>query len=324
MEIPLGSSFTTADGKPGCWDTLTVSLSGDVIVEGWSVSEETIEPPHITIKGETLRLGSSFRVARKDVGEHFAEAPIHCGMQFVYKMTPDHCDRIGIRIAWHGESIGEFEVDARRVVASGWSWMTDIDKVYHRDDIYQPGPPSRTITPDIADLFSGLSGSALDFGCGIGLYVQELKRRGIDCEGIELDRPDIRDHLIPEVEESIKLYDGVFPLPYEDASFDTCICSEVLEHIDRYEKALSEIARVTRGQLILTVPDFTSVATCAPHHVIPYHMLESTHVNFFNEISLVNLVGKYFKGPIKRLKICPVVTNHVKWFTSLAIIANRT
>jgi SAM-dependent methyltransferase len=45
-------------------------------------------------------------------------------------------------------------------------------------------------------------------------------------------------------------------LPFCNQSFDLVICSDVLEHVRRYEEALSELARVVRsgGTVVLTVP----------------------------------------------------------------------
>jgi ubiquinone/menaquinone biosynthesis C-methylase UbiE len=49
---------------------------------------------------------------------------------------------------------------------------------------------------------------------------------------------------------------SIFRLPFPDASFDTVLCMEVLEHLETIEfpKALSEIRRVCRGTLVATVP----------------------------------------------------------------------
>ena len=46
-------------------------------------------------------------------------------------------------------------------------------------------------------------------------------------------------------------------LPYSDNSFDIVFCDSVLEHIQSYEKAFQEIARVTKplGYVIATVPN---------------------------------------------------------------------
>jgi len=49
---------------------------------------------------------------------------------------------------------------------------------------------------------------------------------------------------------------SIFRLPFPDASFDTVLCMEVLEHLETVEfpKALHELRRVCRGTLIMTVP----------------------------------------------------------------------
>lgn len=49
---------------------------------------------------------------------------------------------------------------------------------------------------------------------------------------------------------------SIADLRFEDRSFDTVLCMEVLEHLDDgvFETALANIRRVCRGQLIVTVP----------------------------------------------------------------------
>lgn len=49
---------------------------------------------------------------------------------------------------------------------------------------------------------------------------------------------------------------SVADLRFEDRSFDTVLCMEVLEHLDDglFSAALAHIRRVCRGQLIVTVP----------------------------------------------------------------------
>lgn len=49
---------------------------------------------------------------------------------------------------------------------------------------------------------------------------------------------------------------SVGSLDFEDKAFDTVYCMEVLEHRDdeEFDVALSELRRVCRGQLLITVP----------------------------------------------------------------------
>ena len=48
--------------------------------------------------------------------------------------------------------------------------------------------------------------------------------------------------------------ENIEKLSYRGNSFDLVICCEVLEHVENPEKALREIRRITRGRIILSVP----------------------------------------------------------------------
>lgn len=92
----------------------------------------------------------------------------------------------------------------------------------------------------------------LDAGCGTGLNLASMPdgSTGIDLNprNLELVRRRLpRQHV---VEGDIEA------MPFEDASFATVVCTEVLEHVPYPAKALGEIRRVLRpgGLLIGSVP----------------------------------------------------------------------
>lgn len=62
-------------------------------------------------------------------------------------------------------------------------------------------------------------------------------------------------------------------MPFRDATFDTVLCTEVLEHVEDAEGAVGEIARVLRpgGRLLMTVPFLY------PTHEAPYDFWRTTH-----------------------------------------------
>lgn len=62
-------------------------------------------------------------------------------------------------------------------------------------------------------------------------------------------------------------------LPFADGTFDTVLCTEVLEHVQDAERAADELFRVTRsgGTVLVTVPYLY------PTHEPPYDMRRFTH-----------------------------------------------
>jgi glycosyltransferase involved in cell wall biosynthesis/2-polyprenyl-3-methyl-5-hydroxy-6-metoxy-1,4-benzoquinol methylase len=73
-------------------------------------------------------------------------------------------------------------------------------------------------------------------------------------------------------------------LPYDDASFDLVVCTEVLEHITHHEHAIAEFLRVLRpgGRLIISVPDraLEDSWTAVNRYGNPYHLRVPTPEQF--------------------------------------------
>jgi len=93
-----------------------------------------------------------------------------------------------------------------------------------------------------------LSGRLLDVGCGSKPY-QALftvyAYIGLDIDSEASRKRGIADHH----------YDGN-TFPFADASFDSVLCNQVLEHVFNPNEFLGEIVRVLKpgGKLLLTVP----------------------------------------------------------------------
>lgn len=93
-------------------------------------------------------------------------------------------------------------------------------------------------------------GKLLDFGCGLKPY-QKLFVNVENYIGIDIENEG-HSH---EKEMIDVFYDGK-KLPFNDASFDTVFCSEVLEHVFNIDEILPEINRVLKvgGIFLVTIP----------------------------------------------------------------------
>jgi len=92
-----------------------------------------------------------------------------------------------------------------------------------------------------------IGGRVLDVGCGQRPYQKLFDVR--EYVGLELDTPENR------AKPADVFYDGM-TFPFPDASFDSVICNQVLEHVFEPERFLAEVVRILcpRGRLLLSVP----------------------------------------------------------------------
>jgi len=171
--------------------------------------------------------------------------------------------------------------------------LSSSKEVVHRNGIYGSGNPSLEVSPEVLALAKNLPPPILDFGCGAGALVKQLRNLGLEATGLEIDRPAIRENVIPEIREYIQLYDGAFPLNFASNSFNSVVASEVIEHIPLYEDAMREIFRISASKVLITVPDMAAVPILHKYSVVPWHILESTHVNFFTVHSLTEILRSY-------------------------------
>jgi ubiquinone/menaquinone biosynthesis C-methylase UbiE len=130
----------------------------------------------------------------------------------------------------------------------------------------------------------------LDIGCGAGPYVARINGSGKRCIGIDLDPR--------AVEQAQALGRPVFPmsaenLAFADNAFDSAVLIETLEHLPDYERALAEAARVARSSVVVTVPDISVIPRMSKRQVVPWHLLEATHVNFFTPETLRQILLRH-------------------------------
>lgn len=172
------------------------------------------------------------------------------------------------------------------------------ETLLHRENIYGSGPPIEEPGLEVSNLLREYlpeRSSVVDVGCGAGAYGPGLMAAGHDWLGLETNPHccgilERRQLPFRRVEQESR------ELPYTDGEWDSAICIEVLEHVKDPEMFLREIARIIRGRALFSVPNMELLPYLYDWRVVPWHLLEGDHKNFFTSGSLRSLLTRYFRS----------------------------
>jgi SAM-dependent methyltransferase len=317
-------SFELNTPQPdGFFDHVEIDPSGLVRIIGW-LRGPVSGRPKVALDGTKLSLLQHYRLARPDVENAAQDIAVRQpGVVFEYLVDGSMIGRkfqtlsVELPSGSRHEFPGEFTF-----LSPHYRDLFATDRVLHRDRIYGSGPSNPTVHPEILALAKILPGPVLDFGCGSGALVAELKSSGIEARGLELDTDEIRRSIKPEVKSAITLYNGTLPLDWPSRAFASVFCSEVLEHIPDPLSAVKEISRLASEQAIFTVPDISAIPVGFRHSLVPWHLLEGTHVNFFNQTSLHALLKPFFTK-LEFGRIGAFSINDSRVFTSLVAFCQK-
>ncbi len=308
----------------GFVDCVEVDPCGLIRIVGWSntdVSQQSL--PSVSLDGQPVPFLQHFRFTRPDVVPNGSAIPSQVGVMLEYLVPEAMLSDASIVEVNFPSNTCKFLFQANlRFVNPHYRPMLDSGQVQHREDIYGSGPPNAAVDPQVLELAQQLKGPVLDFGCGRGALVHELLQSGTEAHGLELDCEMIRSAIAAENKPHITLYNGALPAPFGDDSFRSVICSEVLEHIPDFQAAIRDIARIAGESAIFTVPDASAIAIGYRHGAIPWHLLESSHVNFFNQQSLKRALEPHFsKVDFGRIGECRF--NDSVFYFSLAAVCTK-
>jgi len=144
--------------------------------------------------------------------------------------------------------------------------------------------------------------SVLDVGCGSSPNLNHMsanKRVGMD---INVDALEFMKKHSPEGTELV--YGSVLDIPFPDDSFDCVTCIEVLEHLypNEIDRALSEITRVARRNVVIATPNYASpiwnVTEYTQKLLQPGHWTSDHHTHF-NRKTLNELCRRYGLGEVR-------------------------
>jgi 2-polyprenyl-3-methyl-5-hydroxy-6-metoxy-1,4-benzoquinol methylase len=140
--------------------------------------------------------------------------------------------------------------------------------------------------------------SVLDLGCANGATGAVLKQRrpGVHVTGIELDQS-----LAAEAEQQLDrvlatdCLSGLEQLQREQLKFDLILCGDILEHLADPWSALRRIRELTRGHVIVSLPNvahFSTIWSLLVSKRFPYRdrgIHDRTHLRFFAAKNLPEL-----------------------------------
>jgi ubiquinone/menaquinone biosynthesis C-methylase UbiE len=131
----------------------------------------------------------------------------------------------------------------------------------------------------------------LDIGCATGEYLLRLNECGLECVGVEANP----QYVEAAKNKGLDVYNmDARHLEFPDKSFDTALLFEVLEHIDDPARVLREAKRVSKKNVLITVPNCTEFGKLSPMGLTFEHMLEKDHINFFTKEDLEGLLSSHF------------------------------
>ena len=144
-----------------------------------------------------------------------------------------------------------------------------------------------TIHRDLKKHLKCFQGSVLDVGCGQSPYQYLIEKYSSNYTGIDIvdaDKFDYKNNqMLPFNGEDI---------PFESETFDSLICTEVLEHVFNYQKLVDEMHRVLKpgAYAFLTVP------WSARFHYIPYDFFRFTPSSLKKIFSQFNEIHLFSRG----------------------------
>jgi 2-polyprenyl-3-methyl-5-hydroxy-6-metoxy-1,4-benzoquinol methylase len=118
----------------------------------------------------------------------------------------------------------------------------------------------------LISLFPDDGGTLLDLACGDGLKSQKLVDKGYEVIGVDCSEVGI--HRAKTLVKGATFYIAEAASLYHwDLSFDYCLCSELIEHLEDQQVIVDMMERV--DVMILTTPDRE-----VKHRIDPFHIRE--------------------------------------------------
>ncbi len=142
----------------------------------------------------------------------------------------------------------------------------------------------------------------LDIGCGSSKIIQNLP------EAIGLDKDFKKLRYLRKTNKHL-INASINDLPFKDKSFDTVICSQVIEHIKMDKRTFGEMNRVlkNKGKLIIGTPDYSTISWRFWEWIYGKVLSKAyadEHITHYTKKSLDNKLIEFGFNPIKTKYVC--------------------
>jgi len=156
------------------------------------------------------------------------------------------------------------------------------------------------LTFNFSNIYLSRGNKILDVGCGEGRHIFGAmdSQSGLNLFGVDMDIPSLEKSnegldFFREMDFNlVKFLQGsIYNLPFQDNELDVVICSEVLEHLEDYNKAIQEIHRVLKpgGYFLASVPSFLPEKICWMLSK-EYQNMPGGHVRIFKKSRILKVM----------------------------------
>jgi SAM-dependent methyltransferase len=128
--------------------------------------------------------------------------------------------------------------------------------------------------------------AVLDAGAADAVYLRALGKDGIALNVDEAAVDRVRGDGVKAVSGS------VHDVPFEDRAFDAVLCLEVIEHLENPIGAMRELARISTGPLVVTIPHMSATRVrpfgdwAGDERLTPAELRARSHFHHVFEFSL--------------------------------------
>lgn len=292
LELPLGAPLPSV----GVVDRIVVHAAGLVEITGWTMPGAALAADAFQVRADGVSLAPErlAHLRRDDVAAALKIDDAYRGFRWSGWVDAWRTPRLDVlEVTFGGTPLGRWETRLA-LEPPAFPTLRHEDIPMGKKHIFSVGRPNHGVSDDLWQLARRLPAPVLDYGCGAGALLRKLAASGADATGLELDETHGGPAPLPEAAARIRRYDGGERAPVADGEFASAVCSEVLEHTREPEAVVRELARVSRGPVLITVPDVGVLPVTLAHWVAPRHVMERTHWWSFTPRSLSVLLERHF------------------------------